>query len=64
MITKDTPIIEVLRSNSNAKDIFSKHGMHCIGCMGSSTETIENCAKMHGIDLDKLLAELNATIPN
>ena len=61
MITKDTFIVEVLRTNPNAKDVFFKQGINCIGCMGSSTETIESSAKMHGINLDKLLAELNST---
>lgn len=59
MITKKTAIIEVLRSHPLARDIFAKHGMGCIGCMGATTETIENGAKMHDIDLDALLKELN-----
>ncbi|WP_378952187.1 DUF1858 domain-containing protein [Pelosinus sp. sgz500959] len=59
MITKKTAIIEVLRSHPLARDIFAKHGMGCIGCMGATTETIENGAKMHDIDLEALLKELN-----
>lgn len=60
MITKDTSIIEVLRSHPEAREVLAKHGMGCIGCMGSTTETIENGAKMHGIDIEALLQELNA----
>jgi hybrid cluster-associated redox disulfide protein len=59
MITKSTPIINALRSHPKARDIFVKHGMGCIGCMGSMTETIEDGAKMHDIDIDALLSELN-----
>lgn len=59
MIGKNTPIIKALRSHPGARDVFVKHGMGCIGCMGSSSETIENGAKMHDIDLDALLKELN-----
>ena len=59
MITRKTAIIEVLRSHPLARDIFAKHGMGCIGCMGATTETIENGAKMHDIDLEALLKELN-----
>jgi hybrid cluster-associated redox disulfide protein len=33
--------------------------MGCIGCMGAATETIENGAKMHDIDVEALLKELN-----
>jgi hybrid cluster-associated redox disulfide protein len=59
MITKKTAIIQVLQSHPLARDIFTKHGMGCIGCMGATTETIENSAKMHDIDVDRLLKELN-----
>jgi hybrid cluster-associated redox disulfide protein len=59
VITKKTSIIEVLRSHPLARDIFSKHGMGCIGCMGATTETIENGAKMHDINVEALLKELN-----
>ncbi len=59
MITKTTAIIQVLRSHPLARDIFAKHGMGCIGCMGATSETIENGAKMHDIDLESLLKELN-----
>lgn len=59
MITKQTPIIEVLRSYPHARDIFAKHGMACISCMGASMETIESGAKMHNIKVDILIKELN-----
>ena len=59
MITRKTAIIEVLRSHPLARDIFAKHGMGCIECMGATTETIENGANMHDIDLEALLKELN-----
>lgn len=59
MITKSTPIIDALRSHPQAREIFIKHGMGCIGCMGSMTETIENGAYMHDIDIEALLVELN-----
>lgn len=59
MITKQTAIIQVLRSHPLARDIFAKHGMGCIGCMGATNETIENGAKMHDINLEILLKELN-----
>lgn len=62
MITKETPIIEVLRSNPHAREIFAKHGMGCIGCLGSTTETIENGARMHDIDVEALIEELNNAV--
>ncbi|HWR05232.1 DUF1858 domain-containing protein [Sporomusa sp.] len=59
MFTRSTPIIEALRLHSQACKIFAKYGMGCIGCMGSTTETIETGATMHDIDVEALLAELN-----
>lgn len=64
MVTKDTPIISVLRLYPEAREVFSRHGMGCIGCMGSTTETIENGAKMHDIEIEALLKELNALRKN
>ncbi|HWJ02035.1 MAG TPA: DUF1858 domain-containing protein [Verrucomicrobiae bacterium] len=60
MITKDTPIMEVLQANPAARQVFIKHGMHCIGCLGSEFETIEMGAKSHDLDLATLLKDLNA----
>lgn len=63
MITKDTPIIEVLRLSPLSKEIFVRYGMSCISCMGLATETIENGAKLHGINVQILLEELNQILP-
>lgn len=60
MITKEMPIMAVLRLLPQAREVFIRHGMGCIGCMGSATETIEKGAKMHDVDLETLLKELNA----
>ena len=59
MITKNTSIMEVLRLNPQARQILSRHGMGCIGCLASSTETLEAGAKMHDVDIEILLKELN-----
>ncbi len=59
MFTRSTPIIEALRLHAKACEIFTKYGMGCTGCMGSTTETIETGATMHEIDVEALLAELN-----
>lgn len=61
-ITKDTPIYDVLKAYPETIEIFVKYGMGCAGCLGAMTESIENGCKMHGIDLEKLLKELNSLI--
>jgi hybrid cluster-associated redox disulfide protein len=59
MITKDTPINEVLRRCPAARDVFARHGMGCIGCMGAANETVAGGARMHEVDVEKLVEELN-----
>lgn len=56
---KDTLIIDALRIHPQARAIFAAYGMGCVGCMGSAAETIENGARMHGINVEALLIKLN-----
>jgi len=42
--------------------VFEKYNMGCMGCMGSTSETIENGAKMHGLDFDVIVQEINSLI--
>ncbi|MBN1321851.1 MAG: DUF1858 domain-containing protein [Thermoleophilia bacterium] len=59
MFTKDMSLMEALQADPRARDVFAAHGMGCIGCMGVSMETIEDGAKMHGLDPEQVLADLN-----
>ena len=34
-------------------------GMHCLGCPASQGETVEQACKVHGVDVDELLAQVN-----
>ncbi|MBO7215160.1 MAG: DUF1858 domain-containing protein [Clostridia bacterium] len=59
-ITKDTLIMEAVELNPNAPEILLSYGMHCLGCAIAHGETIAEAAEVHGIDVDELLAKLNA----
>lgn len=59
IFTKDMSIMEALQADPRAHDVFVAFGMGCIGCMGVGMETIEDGAKMQGIDPETVLAELN-----
>ena len=63
IFTKEMPMLEALQADPRAKDVFAAYGMGCIGCMGVSMESIEDGAKMHGIDPNKVVAELNKLVP-
>ena len=34
--------------------------MHCFGCAMARGETVEDAAAVHGVDVDELVANLNA----
>jgi hybrid cluster-associated redox disulfide protein len=52
-------LMEALQADPRAREVFAAHGMGCVGCMGVSMESIEDGAKMHGIDPEVVLADLN-----
>ena len=56
-------MLEALQADPRARDVFAAYGMGCIGCMGVSMESIEDGARMHGIDPDAVLADLNKLVP-
>jgi hybrid cluster-associated redox disulfide protein len=61
-ITKDMSFGEVLQKHPELAHVFIEHGMHCIGCMMAQFETIEQGAAAHGIDIKKLIDDLNKAI--
>ncbi len=63
-ITPDMIIADVLRMDEKIAPIFLNSGMHCIGCPSSSGESIEEACKVHGIDANNLVKELNDYFKN
>lgn len=63
-ITKDTLIVDALQLGNPEKiaDILAGAGLHCLGCAMAHHETIGDIAAVHDVDIDDLLARLNATI--
>ena len=61
-ITKDTVIGDILDIAPNTAPIFLSIGMHCLGCPSSRGETVEQACMVHGVDVEALLDQLNATI--
>lgn len=58
-ITKNMKIDEVLKKYPETAEVFGKHGFHCIGCAAASFETLAQGAMAHGINVDKLIEDLN-----
>lgn len=61
-ITADMSFAELIREHPEAVKVFLKHGMHCIGCPMAMRETIAEGAQAHGLDVKKLIDELNKSI--
>ena len=61
-ITKDMSIVEIVQTYPDTVEVLMNAGMGCLGCAASHFENIEQGAMAHSIDIDALIAELNATI--
>jgi hybrid cluster-associated redox disulfide protein len=61
-ITKDMKIAEVMRNYPSSRTVLKKYLHACTRCGGASAESIERGARMHGVDPDTLVAELNRAI--
>ena len=59
-ITKDMIIGDILKINMGVVPILLNEGMHCIGCPASQGESLEEACMVHGIDVEEVIAKLNA----
>ncbi len=65
MITKDMKISEVLDKCPDSARVMMEHGMHCVGCIARSGESLEEGCKVHGMsdaDIDKIVDEINSLL--
>ncbi len=62
VITKKMSIGEAVSKYPETIPVFLKSGLHCVGCAVAQFENIEQGACAHGIDIDKLMKELNAAV--
>ena len=56
---KDTKIGELLEKAPEKADILLEAGMHCLGCLAATEETLEEACEVHGIDVEEILKKLN-----
>ena len=60
-VNEKMTIADVISIKPEAVRILREKGMHCIGCAVSASESLEQAAEVHGIDLKELLDALNAS---
>ena len=58
-INKDMAIGDFLEKYPEKAEILMNAGMHCLGCIAASGETLEQACEVHGIDVNELIEELN-----
>jgi hybrid cluster-associated redox disulfide protein len=58
-LTKNMTIAEALKLKPQIAPVLMSKGMHCLGCVIAQGETIEQAAEVHGMDVDRLIKELN-----
>ena len=58
-VTKDMNIREMVMMDEGIAEILMGAGMHCLGCMMSHFENLEQACAVHGIDADALVAQIN-----
>ncbi|WP_427337715.1 DUF1858 domain-containing protein [Caloranaerobacter sp. DY30410] len=63
-ITKDMVIYDIIRDNIKALDVLKKYGLYCNSCNAVYNESIEVASRVHHVDLDKLLEDLNSLDEN
>ena len=58
-ITKEMTFAELIDMDRNMAEKLADRGLFCGGCPMAQLETIEQGARAHGIDVDKLVEELD-----
>ena len=64
MINKEMIIADLLKVNMGIVPILLNAGMHCVGCPSAQGESLEQACMVHGIDVDKLVDEINTFLAN
>jgi hybrid cluster-associated redox disulfide protein len=59
MIHKNMTILEVVSKYPETVAVFEEFGLGCVGCRAALFEDIEEGAKVHGVDVEKLITSLN-----
>lgn len=58
-ITKDMKIADVMKKYPSSRKVLARYIGACTKCGGASAESIERGARMHKVDPDALVEELN-----
>lgn len=66
-ITRKNNIAELISKHPESIEILLSFGLHCVGCMASHFDTIEEGARSHQLmdeEIDEMIDEINLVINN
>ncbi|MCL4426507.1 MAG: DUF1858 domain-containing protein [Firmicutes bacterium] len=58
-ITREMTIAQVLKLNPRSYHVLLRFGMFCMGCEIAHGERLDQAAIAHGVEIGRLLEELN-----
>jgi len=61
-INKEMSIIDIVQQYPETIEVFARNGLGCIGCAAARFENLEAGARVHGLDPEQLVEELNAAL--
>ena len=61
-VTAEMKIDNVVRQYPETVEVFSRYGVGGLGCSAIEYDDIARGARVHGVNLDQLLRELNETV--
>ena len=59
-VTENMLLTDILDMEPDPTEVFLRHGLNCLGCPGARSESLKEAADGHGIDLAKLMNDLNS----
>ena len=63
-VTKEMNIMDIVQAYPQSIEIFQKYGLGCIGCAAARFENLEAGARVHGVDPEAMVADINELIEN
>ncbi len=61
-ITKEMLIVQILRDYPETRAVLETYDMACSDCLGASVGSLQDGARMHDVNLEDLLADLNEVV--
>ncbi len=61
-LTKEMVIAQILRDYPETRAVLESYGLSCPDCLGALVGSLQDGARMHGVNLEGLLADLNEAV--